>query len=149
MSKGTFWYNYIKHLCLYICLFFSLCILASFLFIFIGKTKQKIIWMLVNAFCFCFLVVLFSFSACYLNGSLFIIYVSDQHRKLSLPLLVILLFVCFFVLVHTSVIWRVCIVAASSHLLFVWFRPTLTVLASIISNHNACLSSVFCVLHYL
>ena len=45
--------------------------------------------------------------------------------------------------VHAIVIWTVRIVAASSHLLFVWFRLTLTVLASIICNHSACLSSVF------
>ena len=45
--------------------------------------------------------------------------------------------------VHAFVIWTVRIVAASSHLLCVWFRPTLIVLASIICNLSACLSSVF------
>ena len=45
--------------------------------------------------------------------------------------------------VHTIVIWTLRIVAASSHLLCVWCRLTLSVLASIICNHNDCLSSVF------
>ena len=35
------------------------------------------------------------------------------------------------------------LLSLSSHLLCFWFRPTLTLLASIIYNHSACLSSVF------
>ena len=65
---------------------------------------------------------------------------------LSLSLcLFISLSVCLslFSFVHAIVIWTARIVAASSHWLYVWFRPILNVLASVIYDHKAWPSSVF------
>ena len=114
--------------------------------------------MLVNAFCFVVVVVgLFCCCCCFwlrfsrcccLNGSLYIyIFMFRITLKDFLSIIgSINTWVPIFSLspfVHAIVIWTVSIVAASSHLLCVWFRHTLTVLASIICNHSACLSSVF------
>ena len=119
--------------------------------------------MLVNAFCFVVVVGLFCccccfwlrFSRCYLNGSLYLyIYMFRLTLKDFLSIIgSINTWVPIFSLspfVHAIVIWTLRIVAASSHLLCVWCRPTLAVLASIICNHNACLSRVFvCVYIYI
>ena len=50
---------------------------------------------------------------------------------------------CLISFVRVNYLFSICLLLAILHLLCVWFRPTLTVLASIIYNHSACLNSVF------
>ena len=109
--------------------------------------------LLLGCCCFCCCFWLRFSRCCCLNGSLYIyIFMFRLTLKDFLSIIgsintwVPIFFLSPFV--HAIVIWTVSIVAASSHLLCVWFRHTLTVLASIICNHSACLSS-FCVYIYI